>query len=243
MSRWYAAMAVPLTIGLLSACTQSQMAQDKTSGQTQQAQQNDPQKPAVGIGDGKAAGQAQTPEPKTPAAEPKTTGHEMNQKGTTVKSLPKNKTIEVTLEGMKEKKKGTLFKSEQKYYLYTLPGFTATGEEPGKDMILVDRDDRHFMRIERFPSDVNIADAINNAREELKLTGEVNEHKGDLADPFFNQAKAYLFASDGKVTRAIIIQEIKGQKFRFTLNIAGTESSEGMIPSFWAMIKTIGILK
>lgn len=158
------------------------------------------------------------------------------------KSLPTHKNVTVVLEGMKETKQGTLFKSPQGYYLYTLPKFTASAEEPGKDIILTSYDERHTMRIELLPKDASVSKLIENAKEDLATLGEVNEQK-DVADPFFNQAKAYLFASDTKTTRVIIIQEVAGTLFRFTFTVANAESAEGIIPSYWAMIKTIGILK
>lgn len=153
---------------------------------------------------------------------------------------PKSKGVEVEIEGMKEIKQGTLFSSEQGYYLYTLPRFTASAEEPGRDIIMASYDDRHTMRIQRLPQDADINKEVEQAKKELGALGSVQEQT-DVADPFFRKAKAYLFSSNNEYTRAIIIQKVEGTWFRFTLNIANAESAEGTIPSFWAMIKTIRI--
>ncbi|WCK55313.1 hypothetical protein PP175_04860 [Aneurinibacillus sp. Ricciae_BoGa-3] len=157
-------------------------------------------------------------------------------------TLPKHKDVTLIQEGMKETKQGTLFISPQGYYLYTLPKFTASAEEPGKDIILTSYDERHTMRIELLSKDASLPKLIENAKENLSALGQVNEEK-NVSAPFFQTAKAYFFASDNKTTRIIIIQEIAGTLFRFTLTVAHAESAEAMVPSYWAMIKTIGIQK
>jgi hypothetical protein len=192
-----------------------------------------------------AAGQVPAvPEPKEDTTAKKPDNKPSTSPDQPVKSpaLPKHKNVEVTIEGMKETKQGTLFKSDQGYYLYTLPRFSASPEEPGKDIIIAEYDSRHTMRIERLAQDSNLDNIVQNAKEELQTLGEVQEQT-DVSDPFFRKAKAYLFASDGKYTRVIIIQKMKENWFRITLNVAHAESSEGVIPSFWAMIKTVGIWK
>lgn len=59
-------------------------------------------------------------------------------------------------EGMQEEKMGFLKTSEnQKYSLYVLEGYTFTEEEPRKDVIYYDANDKLWMRIEVLPDNVD----------------------------------------------------------------------------------------
>ncbi|MFT9846094.1 hypothetical protein [Aneurinibacillus sp. REN35] len=214
-STWLRSGAVLAVILMLGACSSGEPQPPASQNQVK-PQQQPPEKPA----------DAPAESPSAPAQKPQ--------------SPAKNKEIEVEIEGMKEEKQGTLFNSEQGYYLYTLPRFAASAEEPGRDIIMADYDDRHMMRIQLLPQDADINKEVEQAKKELGTLGAVNE-KTDAVDPFFQKAKAYLFASDAQYTREIIIQKVDGKWFRFTLNIAKTESAEGVVPSFRAMIKTIRI--
>lgn len=184
----------------------------------------------------------EAPKNEAPKAEaPKNDSEKKESQKQAPKDLPEQMEVEVEIEGMIEKKKGTLFKSPQDYFMYIVPKFSASAEEPGKDIILTEYDDRHTMRIEKLPNTVNMDELKSNARMELEALGKVHELKGDeIADSFIRQSKFYLFSSDDQFTRTIFVMDLHGELFKFTILLGHAESAEGVVPNFWAMIKTIG---
>lgn len=155
---------------------------------------------------------------------------------------PAKKKIEVHVEGMTEYREATLKRSSQGYSLYVLDNFTFTGEEPGIDQLFFNYDSRYFVRIQLLPKDVNISELKKNAMEELKLVGTPDELVGEeIYDPFFRNAEFYLRASNASLSKDIIFMEIEGKLFRFNMNIPAGEASEGVVPSFLAMLKTIAV--
>lgn len=149
--------------------------------------------------------------------------------------------IELELEGMKETRKGTLAESDNGYYLYTLPQFKFTPEEPGTDQVYMDKFEDYHMRIQMLGDDANLDEVRASAEEELKsLSGSVIERKGDeIYDPFLREAKLFLHSSTNELTKDIIVLEIDGKLFKFTVNMPNGDATEGAEPGFWAMIKTV----
>lgn len=155
---------------------------------------------------------------------------------------PSTKNIVVNVEGMTEYRKATLRYSDQGYSVYVLENFTFTAEEPGVDQIFFNYDPRYFVRISVLPNDANIDELKKNALEELKLVGTPDELTGtEIYEPFFRNAAFYLRASSPTFSKDIIVMEIAGRLFRFTLNIPAGEASEGVVPSILAMLKTVNI--
>lgn len=157
-------------------------------------------------------------------------------------TLPATKNIPVIVEGQTEYRQAKLQRSEQGYYIYVLDRFQFTAEEPGRDLLFSTFDDRFFVRIERLPTNANIEDLRENALAELRLIGTPLEMKGEeIFDPFFRSARFFLHASNPTVSKNIILMEIDGSLFRFTMHLPNAEAAEGIIPSFYAMMKTIGV--
>lgn len=157
-------------------------------------------------------------------------------------TLPPTKNIPVTVEGTTEYRQARLQRSEQGYYIYVLNNFEFTGEEPRSDLLYFAFDDRFDVRIERISPDANIEQLRENALTELRLIGTPHEMKGEeIFDPFFRNARFFLHASSTTVSKNIIVMEIDGSLFRFTMNLPHTEAAEGVVPSLYAMLKTIGI--
>lgn len=155
---------------------------------------------------------------------------------------PPIKEIPVTVEGMTEYREATLRRSDQGYSVYVLDNFTFTGEEPGADQLFFSNDPRYFVRIGLLPDDASLSSLRKNAMEELKLVGTPEELKGeDIFDPFFRNAAFFLRASNPSFSKDIIVMEITGELFRFSLNIPRAEAAEGVVPSFFAMLKTIAV--
>jgi len=157
-----------------------------------------------------------------------------------VNKLPEEKDLEVTVEGNTEIRKAILNKSDQGYSIYSLPNFTFSAEEPGKDILFFDNDGNYFVRIEKLPTDVNIEDLRANAETELKLLNEVNELKDEeIFDEYFRKAEFFLHASTSEVSKNIIVMDINGEIFKYTMHMSNGEAAEGVLPSFFAMLKTI----
>lgn len=155
---------------------------------------------------------------------------------------PPRRRIEVEIEGMKEYRDATLQRSDQGYSIYVLDNFTFTGEEPGIDQIFFNYDDRYFSRIQLLPGNTDINTLRASALEELRLVGTPDELTGtEIYDPFFRGAEFYLRSSSPSFSKEIIVMEIAGELFRFSLNIPAGEASEGVVPSFLAMLKTVDI--
>ena len=159
------------------------------------------------------------------------------------KALPPTKDIPVIVEGETEYHRARLNKSPQGYYIYVLNNYTFTPEEPGKDVVFSTVDDRFFVRIEKLPVDANINDLRENALTELRLIGTPHEMQGtEIFDPFFRTAQFFYQASDESISKNILVMEIKGSNYRFNMHLPNVEAAEGIIPGFYAMLKTIGNL-
>ncbi|MDD3704592.1 MAG: LysM peptidoglycan-binding domain-containing protein [Clostridiaceae bacterium] len=155
---------------------------------------------------------------------------------------PLRNKIVVNVEGMTEYREATLNRSDQGYSIYILDDFTFTGEEPGIDQIFFNYDDSYFVRIQLLPEDANIISLRENALEELRLVGTPDELTGtEIFEPFFQSAEFYLRASNPTFSKEIIVMEIAGELFRFNMNIPVGVASEGVVPSFLAMLKTVDI--
>jgi len=155
---------------------------------------------------------------------------------------PPRKEIEVHVEGMTEYREAALNRSDQGYSVYVMNDFTFTGEEPGIDQIFFNYDDRYFVRIQLLPEDSDIEALRENALEELRLVGTPDELSGtEIYEPFFRSAEFYLRASNPTFSKEIIVMEIAGELFRFNMNIPVGVASEGVVPSFLAMLKTVDI--
>ncbi|WZL74571.1 LysM peptidoglycan-binding domain-containing protein [Clostridiaceae bacterium 35-E11] len=158
-------------------------------------------------------------------------------------TLPATREIPVFVEGETEYRRAVLEKSPQKYYLYVLDNFKFTPEEPGKDLLFSTFDDRFFVRIEKLPRNVAMGQLRANAMTELQAIGIPQELKGEaIFDPFFRTATFFLHASNPTVSKNIIVINIEDSLFRFTMHIPNVEAAEGISPSFYAMLKTIGLL-
>jgi len=190
-----------------------------------------------GEADGQSGGQAETPDD----------GNQNPDSGITDPAPaaglpPETKGIELEVEGMREVRTGTLAVSENGYYMYTLPLFVFTPEEPMTDQVYMETFPDYFMRIQPLGPVPDIEWARETAVDELKDLGEVVEWSGEqIYNPFIREhAVFHLHAvKTGEVTKYILLLENGGQYFRIMLHMPHGEASEGAGPSFEAMIGTI----
>ena len=88
-----------------------------------------------------------------------------------------------------------------------------------------------------------IAPLRANAIMALGHIGPVHELTGDaIFDPVFRRAEFFLHASNAEVSVNVVVLDIGGGRFRFTLHIPNQEAAEGIVPSFWAMLKSIRVV-
>lgn len=157
--------------------------------------------------------------------------------------LPPMKELPVFVEGVTDYRQAKLYRSEQEYLIYVLDKYQFTAEEPGSDVIFSTFDDSFFVRIQRLPLDVNISDVRQNAVFGFTHIGEPRELRGEeILDPFFRSNKFFFIASNVEVTLISILKEIDGGLFRFTMFSPNSEAAEGIIPSFYVMMKTITVM-
>lgn len=155
---------------------------------------------------------------------------------------PPTKEVEIEVEGMQETRTGTLAVSDNGYHLYVIPPFVFTAEEPGADVLYMEAYPDYMMRIQAMPGDADLDLLRENAEEELvSISGSFEERQGDeIYDPYLRGAAFYLQSVDEEMVKKIIVMEIDGLVFRFTMFLpVGGEASEGAESGFNAMIKTI----
>jgi hypothetical protein len=166
------------------------------------------------------------PTPATPAADPD--------------ALAETALLEVTVEGETEQRVGTLFVSPQGYAIYVLPQIVMTQEEPNRDQAFARADGEFFVRIERLDPQAGVAALRNNARLALRDIGRVHSLEGEeIVDPLFRRAEFFLHASNQEVSVNILVIDIDGSRFRFMMHVPSREPAEGIVPSFWAMLRSI----
>lgn len=148
--------------------------------------------------------------------------------------------IELQLKGNIEKRIGTLAISDNGYYLYTLPQFKFTPEEPNADQVYMDKFEDFYMRILTLGSEPDLTEVRENAEVELAMLGEVVEMTGEqIGEPALRDSIFYLHSSDSTLSKYIILREIDGKYIKIIVNMPNSEAQEGAGPSFPAMIKTI----
>jgi hypothetical protein len=148
--------------------------------------------------------------------------------------------IELTVEGEREKRTGTLVVSDNGYYLYTLPQFKFTPEEPNMDQVYMDNFEEFYMRIQTLGADADLPAVRANAEEELAMLGDVVEMKDEqIGEPALRDSIFYLHSSDSTLSKYIILRDVGGKLFKVTVNMPNSEAAEGAGPGFPAMIKTI----
>lgn len=183
--------------------------------------------PSTNDGDDHAGGKQEQAEPaeETPAEPPAPT-----------------RVVEVEVEGMIDQRTGVLSESDNGYYMYTIPPFIFTPEEPGVDQVYIESYPDYFLRIQALPDDVDLAQIRANAEEELRAVNEAfEERKGDeIYDAYLRGSEFYLIAVGDDIVKSIIVMNIDGKLFKFTMFMpVGGEASEGAESGFNAMIKTI----
>lgn len=152
--------------------------------------------------------------------------------------------IKVNIEGFEEERKAYLSQDPiDNYELAVLDGYTLIGYET-YDSIEFENDKEFHADIQKLVSDKTIEE-VKQQIEDIHYNDDVNINELDpkeLFDSYFHDSELYLLVEvNQEVKKDIIyvVKEIKGEKFAFALHIPSKEAAEGVIPSFWAMLKTL----
>jgi hypothetical protein len=155
-------------------------------------------------------------------------------------SLEETIWLTVEVEGVAEQREARLWISPQGYAIYVLPQIVMTSEEPNTDQAFARIDGEFFVRVERLDPESNVRGLRNNARLALRDIGRVVELEGEgIVDPLFRDAEFFMHASNPQVSANIIVMDIDGSRYRFFMHIPNREAAEGIMPSFWAMLRSI----
>ncbi len=229
---WMSLFAMMLLLGVAACGTAEEESTGEDSGSVNtQSSEEKAEEPATGTED---EGTEQEPAEET--------GAEAEQEGTNGEgagALPEEKEIEVKGEAP-EMKTAKLQQSDLGYYMYVLDGYSLEAEEPNKDVLLSQKDDEFFVRIEPMPAGANVEDIKKNAKMGLETVGEVQEYPAsEIHDEYFKDAAYYMVAEDDNVNVTALAKEIDGQLFKFTVFTPEKETAEAITPGFWAMMRNI----
>ncbi len=172
------------------------------------------------------------PAEKTEAPKKDTSASDENNKV----RLPETK-LTYQMEGMQEQKNAFLKTSKnQNYTLYVIDGYDLTEEEPRKDVITYNENDKLWMRVEVLEKGQDLSDVKANSMETLKAGyGNVKEvtdfsnDKNDIDSVFTGQSKTekgavYLLkeTEDHPALRLTMFAPLETESFEPFLEMART---------------------
>jgi LysM repeat protein len=171
------------------------------------------------------------------------------KKGDTLYSLAKKyKTTVANLKKMNNLKSDKIISGKKlkvpnaatsgKLSLKLQKGFALEQEEPGKSILLYQKNTTYFARIEVLDSKANMNLVKKEATEYLKSTGKVQVMNPNQAHPFYKGAVFYLHASNSKVSQNLVVKKIDGKLVKFTIHFENKEESEGITPYMIDILST-----
>ncbi|XEC97228.1 hypothetical protein AB6A23_12125 [Paenibacillus tarimensis] len=146
-------------------------------------------------------------------------------------NLPATKQLELQLESNPETKTAKLAEGNG-YSIYVIDIFTFDAAA-NKLFMNVDKD--FYASINKLPSDYNADQLRKEAEDELAELGEVAEE----TDPLMQDTEFFLAATKDDLTRKILVKEIDGTGYLFTLNVPHREPIEGFGSHALVMLNTI----
>lgn len=159
-----------------------------------------------------------------------------NGGGTVTSDRPKTAELEVTVEGMTEKRPATLAQAKG-YSLYVFEPMAFDAEDQELTMKI---DPDYEVEIEKLPADYNLDVLKMDAKEELSETGEVKQLTAEqLSNGPMKDAKLYMMSQNDKKTEYFIVKELDGNGFVFHIHAPIGEPSEGFLPMAYASLNSI----
>lgn len=163
-------------------------------------------------------------------------GNGTNAGGNVTSDRAKTSELEVTVEGMTEKRAVTLAQGKG-YSLYVFESMVYDADDQELTMKI---DPDYEVEIEKLPSDYNLNELKAEAKKELSETGAVkqlNEEK--LSNGPMKEAKLFMMSQNNKKTEYFIVKELDGNGFAFHIHAPVGEPSEGFLPMVYASINSI----
>ncbi|WP_434749999.1 hypothetical protein [Paenibacillus amylolyticus] len=149
---------------------------------------------------------------------------------------PKTSELEVTVEGITEKRPVNLAQAKG-YSLYIFAPMEFDAEDHELTMKI---DPAYKAEIEKLPSDFNLDYLKMDAKEELSKTGEVKELMAEqLSNGPMKDARLFMMSQNDKKTQYFIVKELDGNGFIFHINAPIGEPSEGFLPMVYASVNSI----
>jgi predicted small lipoprotein YifL len=159
-----------------------------------------------------------------------------NAGGTVTSDRPKTSELEVTVEGMTEKRPVTLAQAKG-YSLYVFEPMVFDAEDHELTMKI---DPDYEVEIEKLPADFNLDVLKMDAKEELSETGEVKQLTAEqLSNGPMKDAQLYMMSQNDKKTEYFIVKELDGNGFVFHIHAPIGEPSEGFLPMAYASLNSI----
>ncbi|WP_413407743.1 hypothetical protein [Paenibacillus amylolyticus] len=159
-----------------------------------------------------------------------------NAGGTVTSDRPKTSELEVTVEGMTEKRPVTLAQAKG-YSLYVFEPMAFDAEDHELTMNI---DPDYEVEIEKLPANYNLDALKMDAKEELSETGEVKQLTAEqLSNGPMKDAKLYMMSQNDKKTEYFIVKELDGNGFIFHIQAPIGEPSEGFLPMAYASLNSI----
>ncbi|GAS83258.1 hypothetical protein [Paenibacillus amylolyticus] len=159
-----------------------------------------------------------------------------NAGGTVTSDRPKTSELEITVEGMTEKRPVTLAQAKG-YSLYVFEPMAFDAEDQELSMKI---DPDYEVEIEKLPADYNLDALRMDAKEELSETGEVKQLTAEqLSNGPMKDAQLYMMSQNDKKTEYFIVKELDGNGFVFHIHAPIGEPSEGFLPMAYASLNSI----
>ncbi|MEK4367229.1 hypothetical protein [Paenibacillus sp. FSL R5-0473] len=159
-----------------------------------------------------------------------------NAGGTVTSDRSKTSELEVTVEGMTEKRPVTLAQAKG-YSLYVFEPMAFDAEDHELTMKI---DPDYEVEIEKLPANYNLDALKMDAKEELSETGEVKQLTAEqLSNGPMKDARLYMMSQNDKKTEYFIVKELDGNGFIFHIQAPIGEPSEGFLPMAYASLNSI----
>lgn len=163
-------------------------------------------------------------------------GNGTNAGGNVTSDRAKTSELEVTVEGMTEKRPVTLAQGKG-YSLYVFEPMVYDADDHELTMKI---DPDYEVEIEKLPSDYNLNELKVDAKKELSETGEVKQLSEEkLSNGPMKEAKLFMMSQNNKKTEYFIVKELDGNGFAFHIHAPVGEPSEGFMPMVYASINSI----
>ncbi|MDR0271394.1 hypothetical protein [Paenibacillus sp.] len=149
--------------------------------------------------------------------------------------LPKEKELDVMLEGNKEQRIAVLVHGAG-YSLYIFEQFTF---DKAKNVLYFNVDPRFQVRIEKLPPSFSLNKLLLEGEDGLRKYGKAVQLHGSVLTSSMKDARLFLQAQDKTGTYEYIVKEFDGSCYVFHVEIPQGEAAEGFVSLAFASLNTM----